>query len=448
MSPNGETWLKQNDAVESVTVALVDINGVLRGKRLPVSQISKVFEGGFRMPLSACTLDIWGRDIADSELVFQSGDRDGVCKPTDRGLLPCIWKSKPSALLLLTMHNEDGTAHQADARHALANVTQRYRKLGLRPVIATELEFYLYRAQNGRPVRPVLPGSETSLLSDNVLSVSELESLSEFLDDVYAACSAQNVPADAAISENGAGQFEINLLHCDDPLKAADDAVLFKTIVRGVAAKHGYASTFMAKPFGDSSGSGLHVHFSLLDSDGTNVFDNGGDEGTDVLRHAVAGLVDAMQQSTLIFAPHQNSYRRIRPGSHAPTGVSWGYENRTTAIRIPGGNPKARRIEHRVAGADANPYLVLAAILGAALNGITAKGSPPKPLVGNAYDADIAQLPLDWPSAIAAFESGDRIAEIFDPLMIRLFAQAKRQELDRFLETVTEFEHETYLDVV
>ena len=187
--------------------------------------------------------------------------------------------------------------------------------------------------------------------------------MKSFLSDIYKACELQNIPADAAISENGCGQFEINLLHVDDPLKAGDDAIFFKRIVKSVARKHGMIASFMAKPYGEESGSGLHVHFSLLDSDGNNVFDDNGESGTDLLKYAVNGLISAMPESMLIFAPHYNSYRRLTPGTHAPTSAGWGYENRTAAIRIPGGDSKARRIEHRVAGADANPYLVLASIL-------------------------------------------------------------------------------------
>jgi glutamine synthetase len=265
---------------------------------------------------------------------------------------------------------------------------------------------------------------------------------------VYAACAAQGVPADSAIAENGPGQFEINLLHSADALQVADDAVLFKEIVRGVARKHGLAATFMAKPYGDRAGSGLHVHFSLVDRDGVNVFDDGSERGSDSLRHAVGGLLAAMPQSTLLFAPHMNSYRRLRPGNHAPSAVAWGYENRTAAIRIPGGNPKARRIEHRVAGADANPYLVLAVILGAALAGIEGKMRPPEPVVGDAYARRLPTIPPDWASAVDAFEQGALIPKMLSPTLQRMLVDCKRQEMEVFAQRVTDFEYHTYLETV
>jgi glutamine synthetase len=256
------------------------------------------------------------------------------------------------------------------------------------------------------------------------------------------------VPADSAVAENGIGQFEINLLHSDDPLKAADDALFLKRIVKGVARKHRLAATFMAKPYGARSGSGMHMHFSIIDKDGNNVFDNGTAEGSDVMKHAVAGLLRGMEETTLLFAPHFNSYRRLRPDTHAPTKISWGYENRTAAIRIPGGKSSARRIEHRVAGADANPYLVMAAILGAALVGIRNKWTPAEPTSGRAYQGRAVSIPSEWGAAVTAFENGSIVPEIFDAELRAMLIACKRQEIAGFAEQVTDFEFGAYLEIV
>ena len=262
--------------------------------------------------------------------------------------------SRPSALIPLWMFDENHQPFLADPRQALAHIANRFHALGLYPVIATELEFYLVDPDADNAVPPISPYTGKRLDSDAIMSIDELDVFGEFLWDVYAECALQNVPADSAIAENGVGQFEINLRHVDNPLKAADDAILFKRIIKGVARKHRFAATFMAKPYGPRSGSGFHVHFSLLDKNGRNVFDNGTEDGSPMLANAVAGMLKAMPESALLFAPHFNSFRRLRPDTHAPTSVSWGYENRTTAIRIPGGSNEARRIEHRDAGADAN----------------------------------------------------------------------------------------------
>ena len=346
------------------------------------------------------------------------------------------------------MREEDGTPFAGDPRRALAQVVERYRQRGLTPVVATELEFYLYDPSGTQPEPPCSPITERRLGSDGALSLDELQHFDEFLDDVYDACFEQGIPADAAISENGAGQFEINMVHVGDALKAADDAVLFKRLVRGIARKHGLAATFMAKPYGDRSGSGFHVHFSLENEAGENLFDNGGDEGTPLMLNAVAGLLATMQENTLVFAPHENSYRRLLPGAHAPTSVAWGYENRTAAIRIPGGSSKARRIEHRVAGADTNPYLVLASILGGAFVGIDAGMEPMEPISGDAYSMKLDHLPLDWATAIEAFRRGALVQEIYSKRLQTMLVESKMQELRRFARQVTDFEYDTYLEVV
>ncbi|MCF4097516.1 glutamine synthetase family protein [Maritalea mediterranea] len=445
---HAQDWLAENPDIDAVMVALCDLNGVLRGKRVPRAQISKILDGGMRMPLSACAVDIWGRDVEESELVFTSGDADGVCLATERGLIPRPWLNNATPMLQISVLADDGSPFGTDCRMALANIVKRFKAKGLTPVVATEMEFYLTQIVDGTPQTLTLPQSHRPIDKHNVLAVSELDALGAFLDDVYGACAKLDIPADAAISESGSGQFEINLLHSAEPLRAADDALLFKELVKGVARQHGFSATFMAKPFGDQAGNGMHVHFSLLDENGNNVFDDGTNEGGDILRFAVSGLLGAMQESTLIYAPHLNSYRRIRPGQHAPIGVAWGYENRTCAIRIPGGPGEARRIEQRVAGADANPYLVIAAILGAALNGIEAKTLPDPPLTGNAYAADTQVLPTEFGSAIDAFANGQEIVKIFDPQLVRLFAQTKQQERNRFLDWVTEGEYAAYLETV
>ena len=441
-------WLKQHPEIESVFAYVCDLNGTMRGKRVPVDQVQKVTEGSVRMPLSVLNVDIWGEDIANSALVFETGDSDGLCDFTGRALLPISWTSRPSALAMLWMRHEDGSPFEGDPRRALAAVVERYHAMGLYPVVATELEFYLCDPTQERPQAPKSPVSGKRLDSDGVLSVDELQHFDAFLNDVYDACAAQGVPADAAISENGAGQFEINMMHVADPLKGADDAVLFKHIVHGIARKHGFIGTFMAKPYGNRAGNGFHVHFSLTDKNGDNVFDNGAEEGAPMMLNAVAGLLATMQENTLTFAPHENSYRRLKPGSHAPTSVAWGYENRTAAVRIPGGSNKARRIEHRVAGADANPYLVMASILGGALIGIEAQMTPPDAIVGDAYSQDLKQLPPNWASAIEAFSDGKYVQDIFSQQLQTMFVQCKQQELNRFAQEITDFEYRSYLEIV
>ncbi|MFO1105802.1 MAG: glutamine synthetase family protein [Amaricoccus sp.] len=435
-------WLDSRPDITSLRAAVCDLNGILRGKRVPVAQARKVLEGQMRMPYSIACLDIWGEDVAGNPLVFEKGDVDGRCVPTGRGYLPMNWLGSPTALIPLWMLSEDGAPYLGDPRRALAAVCERFAAHGLTPVVATELEFYLVDTTGEVPTPPKSPVTHKFLDGDGALSIDDLDHFEAFFTDVYAACDAHDVPVDSAISENGGGQFEINLLHVPDPLKAADDALYFKRFVKGIARKYELAASFMAKPFLDRAGNGFHVHFSLLDAEGRNVFDNGTADGSEVMRHAVGGLLSMMRASSLVFAPHRNSYRRLTPNAHVASEVCWGYETRAAAVRIPGGPNAARRIEHRVAGADANPYLVLAAILGAALEGIENRIEPPAPMQG----ADT--LPIDWKQAIDAFEQSEAVARVFAPILRETFVGMKKQELQVFSKQISPFEHETYLETV
>lgn len=449
MSANAmKTWLRKNPQVRTIRVAAADLNGQPRGKRVPTRFADKVVEDGTRFPVSVLNLDIWGEDIDDSPLVFETGDRDGVLKPTERGFLPMPWLEAPTALLPIWMFREDGRPYEGDPRHALRAVLDRYKAKGLTPVVAVELEFYLID-DSGRSLQvPVSERSGKRRKGAETMSIRALDSFDKFFTDLYDACEEMDIPADTAISEAGLGQFEINLMHGDDALRAADDAWLFKMLVKGLARRYGFAASFMAKPYEDYAGSGLHTHFSVLDSDGTNIFDDGTDRGSDQMRHAVAGCLNAMADSALIFAPHANSYDRLVPEAHAPTGICWAYENRTAAVRIPSGDPRARRIEHRVAGGDVNPYLMLAAILGAAMNGIEDGAAPPEPITGNAYALDLSRMPTQWDAAIDAFEASDTIKRIFAPELIRNLLLTKRQEA-HYMQELSETERvEIYLDTV
>lgn len=215
----------------------------------------------------------------------------------------------------------------------------RYAARGLTPVVATELEFFLID-DSGRELKiPRSPRTGKRRVAGDILSMRALDVWDRFFTDLYSGCEAMDIPAEATISEAGLGQFEINLTHQPDALRAADDAWLFKLLTRGLARRHGFAASFMAKPYEEYSGNGMHVHFSVLDAQGRNIFDDGGPKGSPALHHAIAGCLNGMAGSTLVFAPHHNSYDRLVPGAHAPTGIGWAYENRTVAIRVPGGAP-------------------------------------------------------------------------------------------------------------
>ncbi|MEL7258653.1 MAG: glutamine synthetase family protein, partial [Pseudomonadota bacterium] len=428
-------------------VAACDLNGRMRGKRVPGSYATKLDQGAVRMPFSASNVDIFGLDIEDSPLVFETGDADGVLLPTERGPVPLPWLDVDQPLVPMALYHEDGTPFEGDPRHALAAVLGRYAARGWHVVAATELEFTLVD-DSGETLAPVKdPASGREIEVADVLSIAQLDMFDPFLSELYAACADMAIPVQTATCESGLGQFEFTLNH-EDAMRCADDTWLFKRLIRRIARNHGFAATFMAKPFAEDAGNGMHMHFSVLDEAGRNVFDNGGPEGTEALLHGLAGCLEAMRDSTLIFAPHANSYDRLVPGAHAPTSICWAYDNRTAALRVPGGSPKARRIEHRVAGGDTNPYLTFAAVLGAAMNGIEDAKTPPPPITGNSYDQDLPQLAEDWDMAIALFEGSDAMARIFHSDLIRNLVLTKRQEMRLMSERPVDEHWKIYLETV
>lgn len=442
-------WLREHPEVKTIRVAAADLNGQARGKRIPARFADKLMSEGTKFPFSVLNMDIWGEDIENSPLVFKAGDPDGLLLPTERGFMPMPWLDAPTGLLPLWMFHLDGRRYEGDPRQALHFVVERYKAAGLTPVVATELEFFLIDdSQIGLLQVPPSPRSGKRRTGAETLSLRALDAFDRFFTSLYDACEAMDIPADTAISEAAPGQFEINLMHQSDAMKAADDAWLFKMLVKGLARANGMAGSFMAKPYALFNGSGMHMHFSVLDQNGQNIFDNGTDEGSDLLRHAVAGCLRALPGSTLIFAPHENSYDRLVPNAHAPTGIGWAYENRTAAIRIPSSGPAARRIEHRVAGGDVNPYLSIAAVLGAALAGIEDRAPCPAPFKGNAYECGLAQLPGTWAEAIDRFETCPDIARIFPAHLIENFVMTKRQELHYMAELSDEETIDLYLDTV
>ncbi|HWU60491.1 MAG TPA: glutamine synthetase family protein [Ensifer sp.] len=433
---------KQHPASPShVYAAITDMNGIFRGKRVVAEKLNKLQKDGIRMPMSSIGVDVWGTDTAGTGLTMEQGDLDGICEPTRRGLLAL---GMDAPVLPMSMRKETGEPYYADGRHLLQLVLERYKAAGLTPVVASEIEFYLIDpASDGiAPARPNIGGQPREF--DNIYSLEELSDSGSFIDDIYHAAAAAGIEVDATIAEGAQRQFEFNLMHQPDALKAAEDTLFLKHIIRNVARRHGTLATFMAKPYPDKAGSGLHIHFSMLDESRRNVFDDGTDKGSEIMRAAVAGLMDSMADATLIFAPHLNSYRRLSPGGLAPTTVGWGYENRTAAIRIPGGPHAARRIEHRVAGVDTNPFLILATILGGALDGIARMLTPPEPVTTNSHELDLPKLAKDWRQALERFETAESMKRILHPEFVTCFAAAKQQEQDVFAAQVTDFEIATY----
>lgn len=442
-------FLERTPRPEFVEAFVIDVNGIPRGKRLPAGALPRLYSKGLCLPASTLVLDVWGQEVGATGLVLATGDADHLCRPVAGGLRPLPWSDRPGGQLLLRMFTPGGDPFHADPRNVLAAVVERFTALGLMPVVATELEFRLFDLAadaDGVP-RPPERASGHGRRSQ-LYGLEELDTMGGLFADIDRACEAQGLPADTVIAEQSEGQYEINLEHVADPLLAADQAVLLKRTIKAVARRHGLIASFMAKPFGDQAGNGMHVHVSLVDEAGRNAFAGDGGVGRETLMQAVAGLAATMVDTTAVFAPHANSYRRFQAGSHVPMAPTWGQDNRTVALRIPLAEAEATRIEHRVAGADANPYLVLAAVLGGIHHGIVERLDPPRPTRGNAYEQRDSCLPDCWGAALARFEQSPFVAEYLGAEYRRLFAACKRQERERLRRVVPHVEYDTYLGTI
>lgn len=443
---------KSNDKAAAsdarVEILLVGMNGDLRGKQIPLGMQKKIWAGEVRLPSSTQSLDVWGDDNDDiTGLSLSVGDPDGNCIPDERSVAAMPWAPEGSVQVLATMHEFDGTTSFMDPRAILASVLKRYERLDLTPVVATELEFYVMEQnwrETGRPSPPVDLTYQGDPNGFQLYDMSAVDALGDYLNTVRAYAAAQGLPADATTAEFGPGQFEINLLHRPDALAAADDCIYLKRIIEQAARKHGLKSTCMAKPYSDHAGSGLHVHASVLDATGRNIFDAKGGEPTK-LKSVCAGMLQSMREAQLIFAPFANSYRRFQPGSFAPVDLTWGYGHRGTAVRIPDINGPAARVEHRVAGADANPYLLLAAILGGMLLGLENELDPGEETTPSHVPENAPKLTHDFLTAVEAFRASPFIADIFGERYQQLYGDTKRKEAITYLRTVSDFDYRTYL---
>jgi glutamine synthetase len=438
-------FLRAHPEITMIEALLPDGNGVMRGKWLPRGKLHKVYQGELKFPKTALSLDIWGRDV--EELVFATGDEDGVCRPIEGSLLPTPWSPRGRhGQLMLTMFRPDGAPYLGDARQVLKRVVARFNARGWRPVVAAELEFSLLRYDGNKPLHSGHHPFAGQPLGGNLYGLDVLQQNHLMLEKIHRACQAQNLPFDGVVKESAPSQYEINMQHVDNPVLAARQILMMKRIIKEIAAQHDLVASFMPKPFEDEAGNGLHVHCSVIDREGNNIFDDGGPDGTPALRQAIAGCLQHMADSFAILAPSYNAYRRFQKGSHAPTTPNWGYENRTVAVRVPAGNPRARRLEHRVAGADANPYLVFAVVLAAAMDGIERQLNPGPPTSGDGYSQPGPQLPIHMQDALSLFGTSSFISSALGAEMQRIFGLTKAQELAEFQRHITALEYHAYLE--
>jgi len=425
---------------ERVELMLCDLNAVLRGKWLPGDDEAKLAEGAVRLPLSTYAPNILGEEVESTGLGIVAGDPDGRIVPVAGTLKPMPWARKNAVQVQVEMLGPDGQIPYLSPRARLADMLARFHARGLNPVLATELEFYLFQPR-ARPEDAPIPPAHSPSAQNYDLEV--LEKHQAVLDDILAAAQAQSIPTDTLIAEYGPGQFEVNFHHTDDVMFAADMALWFRRLVRGTARAHGLEASFMAKPYAEFPGNGMHAHVSVVDADGDNIF--AAETGvSDNLKAAVGGVLGTMRDLQAIFAPHLNSYRRFQPNSFAPSAPDWGLDNRAAAVRLPETRGPGARLEHRISGADVNPYLALTAILGGMLHGLDHPTDLPLPL-DDPGATPAAALGNDWAGAVELFAASDLAAEIFGAPYRDLYAQVRRDEIALLTREISQVEYRTYL---
>ncbi len=459
-SPSGSTpaeaeaFLAAHPEIEAFDIVLHDANGIGRGKIIRRHELTGLYKSGRHLPISILGLDICGEDVHETGLIWDQGDGDLRAWPVPGSLVALHNTMPPRGELLMTMYTLDGQPMMSDPRHVLARQAEVMAAEGLYPSAAFELEFFLLaqdRDANGRvqPARDVLDGRPSR--KTEVYSVDHLHGMLPLFSDIYAGAAKAGINAETMISEYAPGQYELTLHYRTDVLAAADDLIRLKRIVRAQARAHGVTACFMAKPIEGYAGSGMHFHVSLLNRVGTNVFvEEVEGQWNPAILHAMGGLRDTMGEAMLVWAPHANSWRRFANQSYAPVSPTWGVNNRSVALRIPAGDKAARRIEHRPAGVDANPYLVAATVLAGVRHGLAGQIDPGPETTGNGY-ADVqavATIPVDWRSAIVAAQGSAFLKDALGAEMHRTFCAVKAAEYARVARTISEVDYDLYLHTV
>ena len=439
MKADGHSSIAQRltgiDEIECVTP---DLNGVPRGKVMT----AEGFLDGRRLQMARGVLlqCIMGGYPPARFYGSNDGDLALVADPAQIHRLP--WTQQPRAFAICDADELTGSSSNLSTRGQLKAVIARYAALGLAPVVATELEFFVF-APNTDPSQPFQPPTGLDGRREDghsAFSVSSNNGLRPFFSEVYACMAALGLPRDTFMHEMGVSQFEINLLH-GDPLLLADQTFLFKHLLKEVALKHGLIVVCMAKPLAHTPGSSMHIHQSIVDIDnGHNVFSAEDGQPTATFRHFIAGQQACMADFTALFAPNVNSYQRLCHPFASPNNACWSHDNRAAGLRIPASSPVARRVENRLPGADANPYLAIAASLAAGLYGIERRLEPSDPIQGEFEVPDNLSLPCTLHVALERLKRSQLAKELFGKEFIEGYIASKTMELTSFYDEITPWE--------
>ena len=443
--------LRRYPETETMELLVPDILGVLKGKRIRRKDFEKSCTEPFWFCGGTVMLSALG-EVLEGLPGAGDGDPDLPCRVVPGSLAPVPWSGRPMAQGLFRIFDDDDRPYFGDPRAVLERAMVPLGKMGLTAVMATELEFYLLEDKADEPTAraPRVPGIRRPQPGVQVYHPDDLVEVQPFLDNLYDYCEAQKIPADTVISEYAPGQFEVNLLHVGDPVLACDHAVLLKRVIKAAARRQGLVACFMAKPFADQAGNGLHIHMSLVDRNGENYFSQGRQSAASPpfparLRHAVGGLLKTMAEGTAIFAPTANSYRRLLPETFAPVDPNWGFNHRDVAIRIPKSDASNLRLEHRVAGADANPYLVTAAVVAGVHHGLRNKIDPGRMIEQGERVTLKTRIPDRWEAALDKFKRSKVFPEYLGARYCKFYEMNRRTESRQFHNQISPLDYEWYL---
>ena len=436
-----QSWL-DGRRVEEVECVIADIAGISRGKAMPDTKFAR----GERMflPMSIFYQTIDG-DYVDMEIENQWTESDMVLSPDLSAATCAPWTQDVTVQVIHDVSDLDGKPVPIVPRNVLKRVIALYHAEGWTPVVAPEMEFYLTKPNTDPdlPIEPPMGRTGRVVASRQAYSMSAVDEYGPVIDDIYDFAEAQGFEIDTIIQEGGAGQIEINFIH-GDPVALADQVFFFKRTIREAALRQGCFATFMAKPMQHEPGSAMHIHQSVLDTHGRNVFTDAAGGETPLFHGFLAGQQRYLPNVIPMLAPYVNSYRRYVPQGSAPINLEWGPDNRTTGLRVPISTPEARRIENRIVGMDANPYLALAASLACGYLGMKEALTPRPAVRGEAYDNDYA-LPRSLLEALDAFEAAPVLTEVIGPAFCSVYAALKRHEAESFLTVISPWERQHLL---
>ncbi len=436
-------WLDSNH-IEEIEAVIPDMTGTAKGKILPAKKYQE--DVGLRLPESIFSQTVNG-DYPKEQEVLDEADGDIFLQPDPSTVRRVPFAADPTAVIIHDCFHFDGTPVEVSPRQVLRRVLDLYKKQGWNPVVAPEVEFYLVKPNPDAdyPLEPPVGRSGRPESGRQSFSIDAVNEFDPLFEDLYDYCEIQDIGIETLIHESGVTQMEINLLH-GDAIELADQVFLFKRGLREVAMRHEIYATFMAAPMEHQPGSAMHLHQSIVHrKTGNNIFsDNSGSESR-LFQWYIGGLQQYLPAALALIAPNVNSYRRLAPDEFGtPVNIEWGYDNRTAGLRVPVSNPWARRVENRIAGADVNPYLAIAASLACGYLGMMNQIKPKKPIQGNAC-REPTTLPHTLREAVDGLLQCKPLHPLLGEKFVRLYSSVKHHEYNIFLNVISAWEREHLL---